>query len=151
MRGLRGGYERLDGVNDFFETSVVIAEVHFHLLDSGFAFVIGVGLSVQQDGNHLVGESVLGEAADAHIPFAEFGVKLEQALRETVENQVGEIDEVGPVVVAKLEVERIGVDLFAECLGSSHDLVTSHDLLSHHQLFLREGLLVASQLVVGAN
>ena len=123
-------------IDDFFEASVVVAKVHFHLFDSGFAFVIGVGLGIQQDGNHLVGEAVFGETADAHIPLAELGEELEQTLREAIEDQIGEVDEVRPVVVAEFEVERIGVHLLAEGLCRDHHLVARHDFLRHHQLFL---------------
>ena len=75
-------------IHDFLKSAVIIPEVHLHLFYSGFAFVVRVGLRVQQNGNHLVGETVLGEAADAHIPLAEFGVELQQPLREAVEDQV---------------------------------------------------------------
>ena len=77
----------------------------------------------------MVGEAVFREAADAHIPLAEFGVELQQSLREAVEDQVGEADEVVPVVVGQLEVERVVVHFFREGLRGNHDLVSRQDFL----------------------
>ena len=94
-------------INNFLKCAVVVTEVHLHLFDTRFAFVIRLGLGVQQDGYHLVGETVLREAADAHIPLAELRVLLEETLREAVIHQVGEADEVGPVVVVEVEVHRV--------------------------------------------
>ena len=67
-------------IDDFLKRAIVVAEVHFHLLDAGFASVIRFGLRVQENGNHLIGETILGKTADAHIPLAEFGIKFEKAL-----------------------------------------------------------------------
>ena len=49
----------LHGVDDFLEAALVVGHVHFHLLDAHLAAVIGIGLGVQQNGNHLVGEILL--------------------------------------------------------------------------------------------
>ena len=92
-----------NSIYDFLKRAVVVGKVHLHLLDAGLAFVVGVSLGVQQDGNHLVGETVLGEATDTHIPFAEFGIEFEEALREAVVHQVSETDEVGPIGVGEVE------------------------------------------------
>ena len=138
-------------VDDFLESPFVVPEVHLHLFYAGFAFVVRVGLGVEQDGNHLVGEAVFGEAADAHVPRAELGEELQQSLREAVEDQVGEADEVLPVVVGQLEVERVVVDFLAEGLRGGHHLVSCHDFLDGHQVLRREALLVATQFVVGAD
>ena len=123
-------------IHNLLKTPRILAEVHLHLFDAGLAFVVGLGLGVQQNGNHLVGEAVLGEAADAHVPLAEFGIKLEETLRETVVHQVGEADEVGPVVVGKVKTHRVGSHLLAEALRSGVNLVTPHDLARHQQVFL---------------
>ena len=131
-------------IDDFLKSAVIIPEVHLHLFYAGFAFVVRVGLGVQQDGNHLVGEAVLGEAADAHVPLAEFGVELQQPLREAVEDQVGEADEVVPVVVGQFEVERVVVHFFREGLRGGHNLVSRQDFLDRHQILRRKGLLVAA-------
>ena len=66
--------------DDFLKCSVVVDEIHFHLFDARFAFVIRIGLGVEKDGNHLVGESVFRKATDAHVPFAELLVKRQQPL-----------------------------------------------------------------------
>ena len=138
-------------IHDFLKGAVIIPEVHLHLFYAGFAFVVRVGLGVQQDGNHLVGEAVLGEAANAHVPLAEFGIELQQPLREAVEDQVGEADEVVPVVVDQLEGERVAVHFFCEGLRVGHNLVSRQDFLDRHQIFRRKGLLLAAQFVVGAD
>ena len=118
-------------IHNLLKTPRILAKIHLHLLDAGLAFVVGLGLGVQQDGNHLVGEAVLGEAADAHVPLAEFGIEFKEALREAVVHQVGETNEVGPVVVAEGEVHRVGGHLLAESLRRGVDLVAPHDLARH--------------------
>ena len=133
--------QKLHSIHYLLKGAVIIPEVHFHLFYAGFAFVVRVGLGVQQDGNHLVGEAVLGEAADAHVPLAEFGVELQQPLREAVEDQVGEADEVVPVVVGQLEVERVVVHFFREGLRGGHNLVSRQDFLDRHQILRRKRLL----------
>ncbi len=90
-------------IDDFLKTPRVFTKVHLHLLDAGLAFVVGLCLGVQQNGNHLVGESVLGETADAHVPLAQLRIKFEETLREAVIDQIGKADEVGPVVVREVE------------------------------------------------
>ena len=92
-----------NSIYDFLKRAVVVGKVHLHLLDAGLAVVVGVSLGVQQDGNHLVGETVFGEAADAHVPLAQLGIKFEETLREAVIDQIGKADEVGPVVVREVE------------------------------------------------
>ena len=140
--------QKLHCIHNFFKTSIIIPKVHLHLFYAGFAFVVRVGLRVQQDGNHLVGKAVFREAADAHIPLAEFGVELQQPLREAVEDQVRQADEVVPVVVGQLEVERVVVHFFSEGLRGGHNLVSRQDFLDRHQILRWKRLLAAAQFVL---
>ena len=64
-------------IDDFLKSAIIIPEVHLHLFYAGFAFVVRVGLRVQQDGNHLVGEAVFRKTADAYIPLAAWNKQLD--------------------------------------------------------------------------
>ena len=105
---------RLQAINDFLEASFVLQTVHLFLLDARLAAGVGVGLQVHQDGDDLVAEALLGEAADLQVALGEGGIFFHQPFREVAVDLVDERHEVIPFVFLQVEVEGRGGDLLGE-------------------------------------
>ena len=61
-------------MDNLFKTPLVLQAVHLLLLDARLAAGVAVGLQVHQDGDDLVAEALLGEAADLQVALGEGGV-----------------------------------------------------------------------------
>ena len=80
-------------------------------------------MKVHQDGNDLVAEALLGEAADLQVALGERRIFLHQSFGEIAVDLVDEVNEVVPFVFIEVEVEGRGGDLLGEGEGGHIHLV----------------------------
>ena len=80
-------------------------------------------MQVHQDGDDLVAEALLGEAADLQVALGEGGILGYQPLGEVAVDLVDERHEVVPFSFLLVEVEGRGSDLLGEGEGGDVNLV----------------------------
>ena len=74
-------------------------------------------MDVHQDGDDLVAEALLGEAADLEVALGQGRVFFRQPLGEVAIHLVDKCHEIVPLAFAQVEVQRRGCDLLSEGQG----------------------------------
>ena len=113
-------------MNHLLEGSEVGEAIHFFLFDAGFAAGVGGDLHVEEDGDDLVAEALLGEAAHGKVTLVEQGVLLLESLDEAIVNQVNQFHIIVPILRIEVEVKGGGGDLLRQGQGRQIDFVFAH-------------------------